>query len=448
MGTTSSTSSTFFTGSSAYSSDFQNVIDRAVAIASLPMNQLTSDKTTLTNQVTELQTVDSKFAAVQTAVQGISDALDGSSFDATSSDDSVATANVSTGAMEGNYSIQVNDVGAYPTSLSTSSWSTASGAPANYQLCIGTNQYSFTPADNSAASVAAALNSQFGSQVRATVVNVGSSSAPDYRISLQGTKLADTPLDIKAGGVSLQTAQTAGRPAQYIVNGSGNVVTSDSRNVSIATGLTVGLVSSSSTPVNITVTRPSSALSDALSAFATAFNSAVDEVTAQRGQNAGPLQGQSLVNQLSQVLSGLGTYSSSGTGISGLTDLGLTLGADGKLTFDQFAMLATDFENSSGVTSFLGTASGGGFLKAATDALNGLEDPTTGVVKTTETDLNSQITDLTSTIADKQTQVDNLQTQLTNQMSAADAMIASMEQQYSYLTDMFQAMQTADQQYK
>jgi flagellar hook-associated protein 2 len=445
MGTTSSA---IFTGSSAYSTDFQNVISRAVAIASLPMNQLTDDKTTLTNQVTELQTVDSKFGAVQTAIQGISEALDGSSFDATSSDDSVATASLSTGAMEGNYSIQVNDIGAYPTSLSSSSWNAASGAAATYQLCIGINHYSFTPADNSAASVASALNSQFGSQVRATVVNVGSSSTPDYRISLQGAKLADTPLDIQMGGVSLQTAQTQGRPAQYIVNGSGNVVTSDSRNASIATGVTIALVSSSSTPVNITVTRPSSSLSDALSAFTTAFNSAVDEVNAQRGQNAGPLQGQSLVNQLSQALSGIGTYSSSGTGIGGLTDLGLTLGPDGKLTFDQFAMVAADFENSSGVTAFLGTTGGGGFLKAATDALNGLEDPTTGVVKTTESDFNSQIAHLTSTIADKQTQVDNLQTQLTNQMSAADAMISTMEQQYSYLTDMFQAMQTADQQYK
>ena len=34
------------------------------------------------------------------------------------------------------------------------------------------------------------------------------------------------------------------------------------------------------------------------------------------------------------------------------------------------------------------------------------------------------------------------------QMAAADAMIASMEQQYSYLYGMFSAMQTAAEQYK
>jgi hypothetical protein len=41
-----------------------------------------------------------------------------------------------------------------------------------------------------------------------------------------------------------------------------------------------------------------------------------------------------------------------------------------------------------------------------------------------------------------------LQINLQQQMSAADALIASMQQQYSYLTNMFQAMETAAQQYK
>jgi hypothetical protein len=37
---------------------------------------------------------------------------------------------------------------------------------------------------------------------------------------------------------------------------------------------------------------------------------------------------------------------------------------------------------------------------------------------------------------------------MTEQISAADALIATMEQQYNYLSGMFQAMQTADAQYK
>jgi hypothetical protein len=61
---------------------------------------------------------------------------------------------------------------------------------------------------------------------------------------------------------------------------------------------------------------------------------------------------------------------------------------------------------------------------------------------------SGQITNIGNQITNKQNQVYQLQTTLTNQMAAADALIASMEQQYSYLSNMFQAQQTAAQMYK
>jgi flagellar capping protein FliD len=79
--------------------------------------------------------------------------------------------------------------------------------------------------------------------------------------------------------------------------------------------------------------------------------------------------------------------------------------------------------------------------------MTSLEDPTAGLIKTTEADLTSQISKLGTTISAKQTKVLNLQTQIQDQMARADASIASMEQQYSYLSSMFAAMQTADQMY-
>src|SRR5207248_1987263 len=64
-----------FTGTSSYSKDFQNVISRAVAIASLPVNLLTGQQNALTSQSNELSTLDTKFTALQSAVQGIQQAL-------------------------------------------------------------------------------------------------------------------------------------------------------------------------------------------------------------------------------------------------------------------------------------------------------------------------------------------------------------------------------------
>jgi flagellar hook-associated protein 2 len=441
MGTTSSATSaasSYFTGSSAFSSSLQNAINQAVAIASAPITQLTGQQTTLTNQSDEVTTLNSKFSAVQSDVGAIGQALS-SSFNADVSNSSVVSATAGQGASPGSYTIQVNTPGSNSTMM-TSTWNDASGSAETYQLSVGTKEYSVTPADNSAASVVAAINSQYGTLVQATVVNVGSNSSPDDRIALQSTSLSSDQLDLKDGsGNDLAAQQTAGAAAQYEVDQSGNVVSSSSSTINIAPGVTVNLLAKSSSPVTVTVTQDTSALSSALSTFVTDYNSAVDEVDTNRGQSGGALQGQDIVNQLQRALAAIGTYSASG-GL-GLQDLGLQLGQDGHFTFDSDQFASTASTNLSGVDTFLGSATGGGFLQTATNQLTTIEDSTTGLIPTTQTDMQNQLTALQTQIADKQTQVSDLQTQLTAQMSTADASISTMEQQYSYLNEMFQAMQ-------
>src|ERR1019366_1077331 len=188
-------------------------------------------------------------------------------------------------------------------------------------------------------------------------------------------------------------------------------------------------------------------LNTALSGFADAYNAAADELISQRGQSTGPLQGSSVVGQLSSILSSISTYTSDGQ-INGLTTLGLDLGTDGHFTYNAFTLMSADLAASASVTLFLGSATGGGFLKNATANLTSVEDPVSGLLKTAETDMKSQIAKLGDKIAAKQAKVDALQINLQDQMARADALIASMQQQYTYLSGLFQAQQTADQLYK
>jgi len=299
----SSSTNAIFTGSSTYSTDFQNLITRAVSIASLPITQLTNEKTTLSDQSNEIATLGGKFSALQSALQGIDQTLS-ASYVANSSDTSVVTASVSAGAVESNYSIQVSDMGAYSTMM-TGTWTASGGTGDPYQLWIGTTEYCVNAADNSAASVASAINSNYGNLVHAAVVNVGSASQPDYRISLQSATLTSAQLDLRDGTTSVAAMQTAGRPAQYEIDGSGNTVSSDTRTVNIATGVTLTIVGQSDTAANVSVTQSTAGLGSALANFATAYNAAVSELGAQHGQSAGPLQGDSIVSQLSSVLSGI-----------------------------------------------------------------------------------------------------------------------------------------------
>jgi flagellar hook-associated protein 2 len=443
---TASTSS-LFTGTSAFSTSLQSSITREVSIASLPITALTSDQTTLTSQNTELGAMNTLFTNLQTAVQGIDSAVSGSSFTPTVSDPSVLTASTSEGATEGNYSVLVSDAGAYSTSLSTTSWvDNTSGSPPPYRVLAGGQSYTITPADDSAASVASAINSQAGDYVQATVVNVGSSATPDYRISLQSTTLDGDPVDLQLNGHSLQTQQVTGRPAQYQVNDSGLTVSSNTPTVTISPGLTVSLLSASPTADNITVERSSTSLANALTSFTTAYNAAATEVDAQRGQNAGPLQGQGIVFDLAQALGSIGTYSSGNGAISGLADLGLSLGTNGQLTFNEATLLGADLTNSSAINSFLGSIAGGGFLQSVNNTLTGLVDPKTGEVTNAQTSMKTELSQIGSQITTQQAQVALLQTNLTHQASAADALISTMEQTYSYVSGLFattQANQTA-----
>jgi flagellar hook-associated protein 2 len=443
----STSSTSIFSGNSRYSSDFQAVMDRTVAIASLPISQLKAQKTTLADQTTAMTSLDGKFTAVQAALDKITAAVGGSSFDASVSDTSKLSVTLGEGAQEGNYSVEVVDAGAYASSLGTSAWVADSGAPHAYKIKISGVEHDLFAYDNSAASVASAINSQFGEQVRAVVVNVGSTDTPDYRLSLQATRLGDLAPDLSNGSTYLQTQQATGALAQYIVNGSGNTVTSNSRSVSIANGVTVSLLAASPSAVNITVTRSTSALSSALDAFATAYNAALDGVDLQRGTTSGPLAGQSLIGGLSRMLSGMATYDQPGSGIAGMEGIGLELDKTGHLTFNSFKLLASDLTNSTGVTAFLGSAAGSGFLKLATDSLKSIEGVGTGLLPSAEADLKRQTSQLDATIAAAQDRIDRMTTRLQEQMAAADALIATMEQRYNYLSGLFESQVAASKSY-
>src|SRR5262249_37795155 len=127
--------------------------------------------------------------------------------------------------------------------------------------------------------------------------------------------------------------------------------------------------------------------------------------------------------------------------------LGLDLDKTGHLSFNSFQFLAADLTGSSAVTAFLGSTTQG-FIKAATDAVNGVERAGTGLLSAAKSSVQSEISRLDAHIADQQAIVDRMKAQLQEEMSASDALIASMEQQYNYLSGMFSAMQTAASQYK
>jgi flagellar hook-associated protein 2 len=435
-----SSPTTLAPSTSLYSSDLQQVLSRAIAIASLPLDQLDNQLTNLQNRSTELDTINGKFTALLTAVQGVSSAA--ASTSAQVSDSSVIAAHSDSTALRGSYAIHVVSAGAPTSALSNSSLPTVQDpstqsitAAGSLTLTVGGTPFTITPSGNTLNALLDAINSS-GANVTATIVNLGPPSAPSYQLSLQSTKLGNIAIQLNDGSQDLLSTLSTGSEAQYQINGQPSTpISSDSSTVTIAPGITVDLLQAGDS--NVVVSQSSSAQSDALSSFVAAYNAAVDELSANRGQGGGALTGDPVIFTLSQSLRDLSEFAGGSGSVQNLTDLGLTFDKTGHLSFDQSVFDSVSSAHPNDVSAFLGSPTTGGFLKAATDTLNGLEDPVTGTIETTLASAQAAIAKQNQKIADEQARIDTLTASLTARIDAADALIASLEQQASYFTSLF-----------
>jgi flagellar hook-associated protein 2 len=434
-----------FTGVSNYAASLQQVLTRAVGIASLPLDSDEANLTSLNTTQSDLQGLDTVFTALQQSVSSLQSTLTSNVLTSSLSDSSTVSATVGTGATAGTYTIAVGSLGAYSTALSdagstpvTDPTTQGISSSSTFTLTVGTATTTITPASSDLQDLASAINSQSNGQVQATLVNVGSTSSPDYRLSLQAANLGTDAIDLTdSSNHDLISSSTPGALATYQIDGSAPI-SSNSRTVTLSTGLTVNLLAQSAadTSTTITVADDPSGLASAFSAFAGSYNAAVDALAQYHGQGGGALEGDSLVQTLTSALDQLGNYNN-GSPTSALANFGITLGETGQLSVDTTAFSTAADANFPTLLSTLGNATGGGFLGTATNLLTGIEDPTAGTVKTEETSVAGEITAAQTTIANEQTTVNLLQTNLTKQISQADSAIAELETQVSYVTGLF-----------
>jgi flagellar hook-associated protein 2 len=443
---TSATSNPAFSGQSQFAASLQQVITRAVGIASLPLQTDEVTLNSIDSRQTDLQSLDTDFSNLQSSLAGIQTALSSGSISSSVSDGSVVSANITSGANPGNYSIHVDSLGAFSTALSNPG-STAVSDPTSQGISSDTSLTlnidgtltTITPASTSLNDLATAINSQANGQVQATVVNVGSGNSPDYRLSLTSSNLGPSSIDLTdSSGTSLIAESNPGSLAAYEVAGQPDVLTSTSRTITLAQGLTVNLlgVSPSTDPVTITVSNNASAIASAFSSFAQQYNQAVSDLAQYHGKNGGSLEGDSIIGTLTNTLQQISSYSN-GSPDSSLANFGITVDNTGILTVNSTAFNAAASSNFAGLVSTLGGTSTNGFLFAATNLLNGVEDPTAGSLKLEENTAATELAAQNTVIANEQAKISQIQANITAQMVTADAAIASLESKVSYVNGLF-----------
>lgn len=432
-----------FNGTSRYAEDFRSLIDRSVAIASLQKDQFEDNLTEMKFEAIALDSLDSVFTSLQRAIGILKSAVEEQSNSLSNSSGSVVSASITSDAAEGVYSIEVVDLGLYTSAMSKDGLATVTdpstgniSTSSTYTLTVDGVEYELTPSSGTLSGLAGAINAATDAGVDATIVNVGTTSSPDYRLALQSTKLGAVSIQLNDGTNELADTMSTGTLATYKVNGS-STISSDSREVTISPGLTAELLKAGS--ATLTVTNNAGEISSALSSFADAYNTASEKLQSHRGENSGALSGESIVYTLSQMLRDIAGYSTGTDGSSSLMSLGLTFEKDGTLTFDRSVFDKAVAENLEGVLSFLG-ATGDGFVDSASAGIESIENSDDGVLKVAISSLETTISRQEEKISEEEEYLEDLELRLENQMAAADALIAQLEQEYDVILNLFKAM--------
>jgi flagellar hook-associated protein 2 len=233
------------------------------------------------------------------------------------------------------------------------------------------------------------------------------------------------------------TESVAAQDAKLIVDGV--TVTKSSNTITDAIqGVTLNLLAEGTTAATVTVKSDSTALSSALESFVKNFNAAktlfkTDLAYDPTTGSAGPLQGEGTARSIQAQLNALIQAVTHGSGISSLSEFGISFQRDGTLKFNSAKLSTVLTDPTKDVKKFLLGSNGSGVAAKLDTALRSILD--TGGLLASRTDgLNTSLTAFAKRKAALEVQMTSIEARYRKQYSNLDTLIASMNKTSTYLT--------------
>jgi flagellar hook-associated protein 2 len=463
--------------------DVNSIISQLMAIERQPLTQLQSAEQRLTTQVSQVGQLQSLVSAMRDKAGSLSSLTLWNQTAARSSDASAVTVTSASSAPAGQYAVQVQQLAAQQTV--SSRVFTASDTPAQFAagtLTIelgawtGTPISGFTPKagasavtvtltddDDTLAEVRDKINAA-GAGVVATIVN----DATGSRLALRSRETGETngfrviaaetaddgvaanglsALAYDALGASQLTLNQRAADAQATINGIA-VVSASNTLTNVSDGVSLKLLRTTTSPVEIDVAADSAAVKTAIEDFIKGFNELATFIREQTKYNegtrtGGALQGDSLAvglqRQLRAVLNEASTASSTFTR---LADIGITMGADGTLSIKS-STLDNALSNMTELRKLLYTDGTGsadsGFMrrfKELGDVLLGAE----GAFETRNDSLQTRIDRINDRQAQMEARLVTTERRLRAQYEALDRNMGRLNGLSSYVGQQLQAL--------
>ena len=406
-------------GVSEYSSDLQSVLNRAVAIAQIPITNLQNQDSTVLSQESALGQMQGTVQGLATSLSTLGTVASSQALSANSSDSSVVTATDANATSPATYTINSVTSAAAAASEDSlvpyaDSTTTPVSATGKMELVVGSKDYQIplTSSTNNLTGLASAINA-LNAGVNASVLTTAKGDYLSVTADSTGAttlQLIDDPSSsTNPSGTNTQwlTDTNQGTDAVFYLNGIKVDQSSNTIN-DVIPGMSFTIQGPSTTPTTLSLASDPTQLTSALQDVVTNYNSLRTALNAQEGPAAGPLSGDTSITQLEDAMDQFTGYTNSSGTIHSLSDLGISFSTNGQASFDPSVVSGFTDAQLTAAFSFIGSASSG--LVGATQTFGQFGDPTTGLLTVeaqglakTDSDLQSQISTLTSQMTVMQT---------------------------------------------
>ncbi|MBL8216574.1 MAG: flagellar filament capping protein FliD [Bryobacterales bacterium] len=437
-----------FTGVSKFSSDFQTILNRTVAIASQPVQLLQNQQKDLLQQKLLVSNLSGGVAGLATAVENLGQTAKGRALAASSSNTSKVTAtNVSLAAPATFTISNITSVAKAAAETSVSGYANTNAAAVSstgsVKLVVGSQEYSIDiSSSNNLTALRDAINAS-GAPVTASVLTTGNGATP-YYLSLTANETGATTLELRddpsGANTNLLTANNQGANSVFELNG---VPVSKKTTFinDVVPGLTLDIkaTTTGTETVTVAVNSDRSALASDLDAFVSAYNNVRQQVNDQIGQSAGLLSGDFLVREVQTRLRGLTSFAGTGA-IKGLADLGVEFSTTGEASFDSTALTNLSASDLEEAFDFLGTPDSG--FGGLSQSLTDISDSVIGMARIQLDKYDETDKRLTAQIAEQTTRISAMQISMASRLQMADSLLASLESQQNVLDAQITALNT------
>ncbi len=431
--------------------DTNSIIDKLVALEKRPVALLGVEVQDVQATQTSINTLGSKLSTLRSAAHALGTTDGVLVRAATSSDTDVLAAAAGAGAQPGSVALTITQLARGSVAGATvgvaSATSTVASGPGTFQFQVGSGTVKSVNVDATTTlqGLATAINA-LDAGVTASAVNLGTASAPDFRLEIASKATGATStvtVTHDDTALAVQTAQ-AGQNAQFTVDGFSGTFERESNTFGdVLPGVTVTLRNRGT--ATVTVADDADAITAKVKTLVAAFNDIVTFVTGESqvtetqdksnvalGSLATDSTVKHLIARLHEVFS-----ESVGGAYTNLSSLGLATQQDGTIKFDEGKFRTALGSDSTAVAAtFAGAGTASGVAKDLSALIDGMT-ASGGTLALHTTALNDQIRSLQDQIDAGQREVDAFEANLREQFTALESFVSGLKNQGSFLQQAF-----------